>query len=466
MQEMSAKVPPWISRPRNRFRRASLTEEEEEKKVKKETSSISGGSLKSKEEMHETKKNKEKQGEQEKKEEVLIELNAQKPAKKQETEEQEKRVKHETSSVIADYRKSEKEAKTKKDTEDKGKQEKKEQVLIELMDLPLSNLSTHDKPLRFFVIGDWGDPTQTLKKVAKAMASRAMKDPISFVLAVGDNFYPMGVKSANDRQFREKWIKVFLKYNSLRVPWHVCLGNHDYEGNPKAQIEFTSSANNPGGYWHCPSENYDFSCPLPGGGCADFFALDTNACSTSLEWKYPNALPLLQAHVDTVLRSKLSASQATWKLVFGHHPMYNQGSRHWTQGHLLREECHLEESLVANGVHAYFCGHEHVFQHHFCHGVDHFCCGASGASYSNFYGGRCGDKTSPGWADEALHAGFAEVCLTSTSMTVSFISADESVIHTVHRDLPSKCEGLKDSIGGHASGEEHVSRSDNVANRR
>jgi len=46
-----------------------------------------------------------------------------------------------------------------------------------------------------------------------------------------------------------------------------------------------------------------------------------------------------------------------------------------------------DDVLIANGVDAYFCGHEHLFQHHHCNGVDHFVCGASGAEDGGLVGG-------------------------------------------------------------------------------
>merc|ERR1712187_647429 len=98
----------------------------------------------------------------------------------------------------------------------------------------------------------------------------------------------------------------------------------------------------------------------------------------SLHHSYPSLLPELQTEVG-VLGSKLSSSNATWKIVFGHHPLYTQGKRHHTEAQILREQCGLDEVLAKNLVSAYFCGHEHVFQHHRSQDVDHFGCGASGA---------------------------------------------------------------------------------------
>jgi len=58
------------------------------------------------------------------------------------------------------------------------------------------------------------------------------------VLGLGDNFYKVGVNHVSDPQFKRCWSDVFLKYESLRVPWRMILGNHDYMGIPHAQIDF------------------------------------------------------------------------------------------------------------------------------------------------------------------------------------------------------------------------------------
>ena len=55
------------------------------------------------------------------------------------------------------------------------------------------------------------------------------QDAIYFI--TGDNVYPCGVKSAND----PKW-SVVRPLSALGVPLYPVLGNHDYCGNPDAQI--------------------------------------------------------------------------------------------------------------------------------------------------------------------------------------------------------------------------------------
>ncbi len=56
-------------------------------------------------------------------------------------------------------------------------------------------------------------------------------------------------------------------------------------------------------------------------------------------------------------------------------------------------------------VAAYFAGHEHVFQAHYTHGVQHLVCGASGAMAPSFYGGPS-RETKLDWVDSTASTGF------------------------------------------------------------
>ena len=196
----------------------------------------------------------------------------------------------------------------------------------------------------FFAIGDWGTPTFEVLEVAKAMDMWSSLDPQNsprFIIALGDNFYPSGVESVTDPLFKEYWIDVFLCYRSLNVPWMVCLGNHDYMGNPQAQIDFTNHPLNPSGLWRCPSTNYSFSLPLspnlpsPNSPFVDFFCLDTNGAQFACRKKYPTIAEDLKVYI-TELSNKLAASTAKWKIVYAHHPLFTKSKQHGTIGKCLR----------------------------------------------------------------------------------------------------------------------------------
>jgi hypothetical protein len=115
----------------------------------------------------------------------------------------------------------------------------------------------------------------------------------------------------------------------------MVLGNHDYMGNPLAQIEFTSHPNNPLQLWQMPHNYYSFSHQN-----ADFFALDTNGCQGHVQQSHPGTIDDLMTQMswlDTSLNSS-NSSNSHWKFVIGHHPMYNKGKGHGTVANCLREE--------------------------------------------------------------------------------------------------------------------------------
>eukprot|EP00013_Stygamoeba_regulata_P026419 CAMPEP_0177663940 /NCGR_PEP_ID=MMETSP0447-20121125/20199_1 /TAXON_ID=0 /ORGANISM="Stygamoeba regulata, Strain BSH-02190019" /LENGTH=139 /DNA_ID=CAMNT_0019169821 /DNA_START=323 /DNA_END=739 /DNA_ORIENTATION=- len=104
--------------------------------------------------------------------------------------------------------------------------------------------------LSFVAFGDFGNCNMRTADVARAIQAEFQDgEPLDFVLACGDNFYPSGVSCKDDPLFQTVWRDVWLEQAALNCPWFVCLGNHDYCLNPGAQIEFTHHSANPGGLW-------------------------------------------------------------------------------------------------------------------------------------------------------------------------------------------------------------------------
>lgn len=279
----------------------------------------------------------------------------------------------------------------------------------------------------FFATGDFGVPNNKVKRTARAMDAWARRNSApNIILGLGDNFYPAGVGSADDPQFQTCWSDIFLVYESLRVPWKMVLGNHDYMWEPQAQIDFHyNKVLNKDQLWNMPAKCYRFresisseayteqgqqiaasaavvdavstdvsaaeppaqtglSGTTPSsaeGFTIDFFAIDTNACQYHVAHVFPELVDSLLGFVDQ-LHTDLVGSNADWKIVFGHHPMYTQGKGHGEVGRCLRQDYHpkerpkhadgagvrmpkgfgLEKALSTGGAQAYFSAHEHVFQ--------------------------------------------------------------------------------------------------------
>lgn len=88
-------------------------------------------------------------------------------------------------------------------------------------------------PTRFLVVGNWGERNQDQKDVALEMAYVAEIFKPQFVLSTGDNVYPYGLTSNEDKRFNQSWTNIYGSYPSLRqIEWYSVLGEHDYgKGN-------------------------------------------------------------------------------------------------------------------------------------------------------------------------------------------------------------------------------------------
>ena len=226
----------------------------------------------------------------------------------------------------------------------------------------------------FLVIGDWGrDGTQHQRDVAVQMGKTAAASGARFVLAVGDNFYESGVQSADDTQWQTSFEQVYTD-PALQVPWHVALGNHDYRGNPQAQIDYMAKS----ARWKMPSRYYVVPSAQSGLPDTDIFVID----SSPLVHKYrdkveaPIAQNVSRQSVTaqmTWLDRALGNSSAAWKLVVGHHTIRSGGSGHGDTPELVAM---VKPLLERHGVQAYVNGHDHDMQHIVDNDVDYICCGA------------------------------------------------------------------------------------------
>ena len=243
--------------------------------------------------------------------------------------------------------------------------------------LPVNLFANGASPetLNFLVFGDWGRKGELdQREVAEQMGIAAQNVGARFVIAVGDNFYENGVASLTDDHWHQSFEDVYTA-PSLRIPWHVILGNHDYHGNCDAQLAYAQQSSR----WTMPARYYMQSHQIDGETKADFFYLDT----TPMVRVYYNHgfEEKIRANVITQdvpgqlkwFKAALAGSKAQWKIVFAHHPIYS-GGEHGDQPELIESVLPL---LREHNVHAYFNGHDHDLQHLVAGGdVNLFCTGA------------------------------------------------------------------------------------------
>ncbi|MEH3041469.1 MAG: metallophosphoesterase [Sphingomonas paucimobilis] len=215
------------------------------------------------------------------------------------------------------------------------------------------------KGCTFAVLGDWGRDTPEQHHVAAAMGRAAAEAPSDFVLAIGDNFYSDGVASVDDPLWQSVFEDVYT-HPALQVPWYALLGNHDYRGNPQAQIDYARQSKR----WRMPARYYQVADASLARADAELFAIDT---SPFVERYRAN-----DGMIGTNTRSQdtkrqlawldhaLSQSRAKWKIVTGHHPIRSGGSGHGDQPEIIAQVLPI---LNRHGVQAYIAGHDHDLQH-------------------------------------------------------------------------------------------------------
>jgi acid phosphatase len=271
--------------------------------------------------------------------------------------------------------------------------------------------------LNFVMIGDWGRRgEQDQVEVANQMAKAAAEIGAKFVISVGDNFYEDGVDSTTDEHWKVSFEEVYAQ-PSLQVPWAVILGNHDYHGNCQAQLDYHAVNSR----WRMPARYFKEFHQVPDGTTAEFFYLDTSPFVKSYLKNEKMVANIQSQNVPRQiawLKKSLEGSQADWKIVIGHHPIYTAGGHGDTQ-ELIEEVLPL---LHTYKVQAYFCGHDHNLQHLVDQDVNMFVTGG-GSQHTPIL-------VSPFARFGRPSSGFIAVSLGGRSLDVRFIDNAGTVLYT------------------------------------
>lgn len=272
------------------------------------------------------------------------------------------------------------------------------------------NFPTKDA-LHFLVVGDWGrNGDYHQRDVADQMNRYAHGMEPEFVISVGDNFYDSGVASTEDPLWMSSFEQVYSG-GALLIPWYSILGNHDYHGNPQAQIDYSKKSQR----WRMPARYFTLAAEIDDNTSARLVFLDTNPFVKKYQknaHEYADVAEQDTRKQLAWLDSVLTASKEPWKIVIGHHPIYSSGTKHGNTPELIEQ---LKPILEKHGVQAYFCGHDHDLQHQKPEGsaIDYF---VSGAGSDVRDTGRMAITRFA----EAVQ-GFATVSLTTDTMMVCFV---------------------------------------------
>ncbi|MBW3466800.1 purple acid phosphatase family protein [Arthrospiribacter ruber] len=216
---------------------------------------------------------------------------------------------------------------------------------------------------KFIVIGDWGrngDDQQL--EVADQLLHQVKKYKPDFIISSGDNFYPNGVRSILDPLWKYSFEDIYKSYH-LQIDWYAILGNHDYLGDPDAQVEYSRISRR----WNMPDRYYSKTIPIKGSRKkALFIYIDTNSLIPEF---YANSIygPNV-AKSDSLAQKKWMKKlieeeddEIAWKIVVGHHPVYTGGRTNGYDTRSIRKS--LENLLRHSEVDLYISGHDHSLQY-------------------------------------------------------------------------------------------------------
>jgi tartrate-resistant acid phosphatase type 5 len=241
--------------------------------------------------------------------------------------------------------------------------------------------------IRVLAFGDFGDGSDPQKRVAAAMLRYHQQHTFDFGITLGDNFYPRGMDSPSDPRWDTWWSAL---YDPLKIQFYAAFGNHDWNqpNGPAAEILFSHRSPS----WRMPAAYYTFEA-----GPVQFFALDTDMISEAqLRW----------------LTEELDKSRATWRVVYGHHPIYSEG-QHEDNNDKIAQLL----PVLKDRADVYLAGHDHDMQHLKPEGRLHFFVAGTGGKLR---------PIEPG--PRSLFArsahGFAVVEADAQSLTVKFVQDD------------------------------------------
>lgn len=241
------------------------------------------------------------------------------------------------------------------------------------------NFSVVANDLKFAVIGDYGVESESSKRVASLVRSCAP----DFIITTGDNNYPTGAAETIDQNIGASYSPFIYPYSGQYEQPKIaenrfwpCLGNHDFgpDGNAKPCFDYLPSL---GGKFY-----YEFR-----KGPVHFFALCSDRrCPDGI---IPGSEQLLWAE------KAIKASQAPWKIVYFHHPVYHSSVKtpdlpRWpSEEFSVNKERRIAPAFCDWGVDVVFNGHLHLYERLFVDGVHYVINGAGGDVCYKFSGEVC-----------------------------------------------------------------------------
>ena len=221
----------------------------------------------------------------------------------------------------------------------------------------------YDDAYNFFIGNDLGrNGYYKQKDVARVMGELAEDIGIEFIAAAGDTHHWGGVQSVHDPLWMTNF-ELIYDHPELREDWHAILGNHEYQGNTQAVIDYSQISRR----WVMPGRYYTKTiAPLEEDedfATAKVFFIDTTPLIQKYYEegdKYRDVFEQDSTKQLRWLEEELAKSTEKFKIVIGHHPIYVSEKKRVDEEDLVKR---LDPLLRKYGVDIYIGGHSHTFQH-------------------------------------------------------------------------------------------------------
>ncbi|RIH81480.1 Alkaline phosphatase [Calidithermus terrae] len=250
-------------------------------------------------------------------------------------------------------------------------------MLLRTIVLLLLLLGASGLAQRLAVIGDWGADSPHRPKVAQAMREAHEKRPFDGLLTLGDNFYPRGEP-----------IQAFLD-DLPKVRVYPAFGNHDVPALG-AQLRL----------FQVERPYYSFRL-----GALEVFVVYSE---------------VFDAAQRSWLEAALRASEAPWKVLTLHRPLYSSGLHGGSRS--LRGT--LEPLLLKYGVRLVLAGHDHDYERLEAKGITHVVAGGGGAYLRGFL------KAVPQSLVRAVEAHFGVLEASEERLTFTAVAPENKVLDT------------------------------------
>ncbi|MDR3141391.1 MAG: metallophosphoesterase [Tannerellaceae bacterium] len=275
----------------------------------------------------------------------------------------------------------------------------------------------------FIIASDLGRNGYYLQKpIAGEMGLLAEREDMEFVAAPGDVHHYLGVQSVADPLWMTNY-ELIYDHPELQIDWLPTLGNHEYQGNTQAVIDYSAVSRR----WTMPARYYTRTYEVEDGASLRLVFIDTAPLMDKYrnDEEYPDAG---KQDMDRQLQwadSTLTASHETWKIVVGHHPIYAGTDKDEEERRDM--QVRLDPILRRGGVDFYVCGHIHNFQHIRVKDSEiDYIVNSSGSSSREVVPVE-GQEFSSG------EAGFSVVSVTPDTLKLIMLNQHAVPIHTVQR---------------------------------